>query len=128
MRALVGVIMSQGQKEIQKRARDLRSNQTGAEGLLWMHLRNRQLNNLKFRRQHPIGNYIVDFYCAEVGVIVEIDGDTHLDRVEYDQNRTEWLERQRLRVIRFSNQDVYENPAEVLTLIAEFCAGKTTLA
>lgn len=123
MRALVGVIMSQGQKEIQKRARDLRSNQTGAEGLLWMHLRNRQLNNLKFRRQHPIGNYIVDFYCAEVGVIVEIDGDTHLDRVEYDQNRTEWLERQGLRVIRFSNQDVYENPAEVLTLIAEFCAG-----
>ncbi len=122
MRALVGVIMSQGQKEIQKRARDLRSNQTGAEGLLWMHLRNRQLNNLKFRRQHPIGNYFVDFYCAEVGVIVEIDGDTHLDRVEYDQNRTEWLERQRLRVIRFSNQDVYENPAEVLTLIAEFCA------
>ncbi len=128
MRALVGVIMSQGQKEIQKRAKDLRSNQTGAEGLLWMHLRNRQLNNLKFRRQHPIGNYIVDFYCAEVGVIVEIDGGTHLDRVEYDQNRTEWLERQGLRVIRFGNQDVCENPAEVLTLIAEFCAGKTTLA
>ena len=128
MRALVGVIMSQVHKELQKRAKDLRSNQTGAEGLLWMHLRNRQLNNLKFRRQHPIGNYIVDFYCAEVGVIVEIDGDTHLDRVEYDQNRTEWLERQGLRVIRFSNKDVYENPAEVLTLIAEFCAGKTTLA
>ena len=123
MRALVGVIMSQGQKEIQKRARDLRSNQTGAEGLLWMHLRNRQLNNLKFRRQHPIGNYIVDFYCAEVGVIVEIDGDTHLDQVDYDQTRTEWLERQGLRVIRFNNQDVYDNPTEVLTLIAEFCAG-----
>lgn len=123
MRAVVGMIMSQVQKEIQKRVKDLRSNQTGAESLLWTHLRNRQLNNLKFRRQHPIGNYIVDFYCVEAKVVVEIDGDTHLDRIDYDQTRTEWLERQGLRVIRFSNMDVYDNPAEVLTLIAEFCAG-----
>lgn len=115
--------MPQVQKEIQKRARDLRSNQTGAKNLLWAHLRNRQLNNLKFRRQHPIGNYIVDFYCVEAKVVVEIDGDTHLDRLDYDRTRTEWLERQGPRVIRFSNMDVYDNPAEVLTLIAEFCAG-----
>ena len=117
--------MEHVRKEIQKRAKDLRLNQTRAESLLWMHLRNRQLSNLKFRRQRPIGNHIADFYCAEARVIVEIDGDTHFERVDYDQNRTQWLTRQGLRVIRFTNQDIFDNPAEVLALIAEFCTKNT---
>lgn len=117
--------MERFRNEIKDRAKGLRVDQTGAEGLLWRFLRNRQLNNLKFRRQHPIGNYIVDFSCAEARVVVEIDGDTHFDQIDYDLNRTQWLAQQGLRVIRFTNQDVFDNPAEVLALIAEFCTENT---
>ena len=100
--------MKPANKEIQARAKELRFNQTAAERLLWNHLRNRQVNNLKFRRQHPFGPFIVDFYCAEAKLILEIDGDTHLDQVEYDQKRTSWLEEQGSRVIRFTNEKCVE--------------------
>lgn len=111
-------------KDIQAKAKELCFNQTAAEQLLWTHLRNRQLNNLKFRRQHPIGFYIADYYCAEVKLVVEIDGDTHLDQAEYDQKRTHWLEEQGLRVMRFTNEVVLDTPEAVLELITEYCASR----
>jgi len=84
-------------RAIQGRARELRRELTPAEGKLWSHLRLKQLCGFRFRRQHAIGSYIVDFYCPSRGLVIEIDGDTHVDREEYDAERTEWLEEQGLR-------------------------------
>ena len=71
--------------------RELRQPQTPAEEKLWMHVRSRQLGGFKFRRQHPIGPFIVDFYCAACRLVVEIDGESHAEQVEYDLARTAWL-------------------------------------
>lgn len=113
--------MNTQSKLINGRAKELRTNQTITEKLLWYQLRNRQVNNLKFRRQHPIGSYIVDFYCFEAKLVIEVDGDSHLDQVEYDLQRTHWLEEQGLRVLRFTNEEVYFNLDGVIEAIAKFC-------
>jgi adenine-specific DNA-methyltransferase len=91
-------------------ARQLRHEQTGAENVLWNALRNRQVLNLKFRRQHPLGNYIADFCCLEKGLIIELDGSQHLDRVLQDEERTRWLNSQGFHVLRFCNHEVTPNP------------------
>jgi len=78
--------------KIRQRSRELRQSLTPAEGKLWSILRNRNLGNYKFRRQHPIGLFITDFYCAKVKLIVEVDGAVHAGQEEYDQARTDWLE------------------------------------
>ncbi len=103
------------------RARDLRKRQTDAERLLWRRLRARTLSSLKFRRQHPIGRYIVDFYCEQAGVAVEIDGGGHADEGQkrYDRRRTESLRRRQVRLLRFWNTDVLLNPDGVLERILE---------
>src|SRR5580658_3742155 len=72
-------------------ARELRREQTDTERRLWNVLRDRQILNLKFRRQHPIGNYIADFCCIEKGLIVELDGSQHFEQVAQDEERTKWL-------------------------------------
>lgn len=89
-------------------ARALRQSATTAEQLLWRHLRNRQLVGAKFRRQHPLGSYILDFVCLEHGLVVEVDGGQHADLQAqgYDQQRTVWLQQQGLRVLRFWNHEV----------------------
>src|ERR1700676_2344433 len=87
-------------------AREVRHEQTNAERVLWNVLRNRQVLNLKFRRQHPIGNYIADFCCIEKGLIIELDGSQHLERVAQDEERTRWLNSQGFHVLRFWNEDV----------------------
>jgi len=107
------------QPEILKRARELRQRQTPAEQILWQYLRNAQLDGIKFRRQHPIGRFIVDFYCAQTRLVIEIDGDSHADQVEYDQMRTNWLESQGYQVIRFTNCEVMEHPVDVMEDILE---------
>lgn len=106
-------------------ARNLRSNQTPAETKLWAALRSRQLEGIKFRRQVPIGNYIVDFYCHSARLAVEIDGDTHAGREAYDQQRTHWLNDQGVRVIRFTNRDVHEYLNDVIVQIIEACKEDT---
>jgi len=106
-------------------ARHMRANPTAAEKVLWQQLRNRQVNNLKFRRQHPVGSYIVDFYCAEKKLLVEIDGDSHLEQVEYDIERTQWLESQGMRVLRFTNEEVLGSPVGAVAAILDFCEGKS---
>lgn len=87
-------------------ARVLRSNPTEAERVLWKHLRLRQLDGLKFRRQQPLGHYIVDFVCLERRLIVELDGGQHAEQVASDAERTAWFEAQGFRVMRFWNHDV----------------------
>lgn len=91
---------------LRPRARELRHEQTPAEQKLWQALRNRAAGGLKFRRQAPFGSYIVDFYCAEAKLVVEVDGDVHESQVEYDAERTRWLESMGLKVLRVRNEDV----------------------
>ncbi len=96
-----------------QRARDLRQAMTDAERRLWQALRRRQLDGARFRRQYPIGNYIVDFVCLERKLIIEVDGGQHLDN-DYDQQRDRWLNHQAFRVLRFWNHDVLKRNTEVL--------------
>lgn len=103
----------------ENRARGLRRNQTDAEQTLWWRLRNRQLHGAKFRRQHQIGRYIVDFCCLEQKLVVELDGGRHADHSEADQQRTKVLEQQSYRVIRFWNHEVSANIDGVLEQIAQ---------
>ncbi len=105
-------------------ARELRKSLTGAEQRLWYVLRNRQSGVIKFRRQHPIGKYIVDFYCPQSRLIIEIDGDSHGDSQEYDRQRTEWLESQGYQVIRFNNREVKEHFDTVIAEILFQCESK----
>lgn len=90
-----------------KHARELRRNQTNAEKLLWSKIRNRQFENLKFRRQHPIPPYIVDFFCEDLKLVIELDGGQHTEKK--DQERQSYIEKQGYEVIRFWNNDVLNN-------------------
>ena len=89
-------------------AKELRSNATASEKRLWEQLRNRKLDNLKFRRQHQIGTYIVDFYCAELRLIIEVDGSVHFsEEAQFlDQERETSLRKMGHRMLRFSNGQV----------------------
>ena len=100
-------------------ARELRSNPTDAERTLWKHLRLRQSNGHRFRRQAPIGPYIVDFVCFEKRLIVEVDGGHHSEQRAYDSQRTSWLESQGFRVLRFWNNQVLKEATAVVDVIAE---------
>ena len=102
-------------------ARDLRRKQTDAEKLLWAQLRNLRSEGMKFRRQHPIGDYIVDFVCLEKKLIIEVDGGQHNEenQQEQDEARTKWLKSEGYRVIRFWNNDVLTNIQGVFYRIQE---------
>ena len=109
-------------EKVNIRARELRRNLTEAEGRLWSRLRNRQLGGLKFRRQHPIGPFIADFYCAEYRLVIEIDGDIHETQTEQDLARTMQFEDHGFRVIRFRNSQVEDEIELVLTDIVAACS------
>jgi len=94
-------------------ARELRRHETTAERVLWELVRGRKLLGSKFRRQAPIGRFIVDFLCHERARVVEADGPIHVDRVEYDAEREAWLARQGFTVLRFSNAQVLSEPHAV---------------
>jgi len=102
-------------------ARNLRKNQTPQEIILWSRLRNRGLRNLKFRRQHPIGGYIVDFICLEEKLVIELDGQQHKieEQKIYDKNRTKFLEENGYRVLRFWNNEVNNNLDGVILKIED---------
>ena len=99
--------------------KELRANQTEAERLLWYRLGSRQLGGAKFRRQHPIGPYIVDFYCPAERLAVELDGEGHAApaQMERDRERTAYLEAFGIRVLRFANLDVIQRTDSVLEAI-----------
>ncbi len=98
-------------------ARQLRQNLTPAETMLWQALKKRQLNGLKFRCQHPVESFIVNFYCPQHRFVVELDGAIHDRQVEYDAARTERLNQLGYRVIRFRNREVLSNLSGVLQKI-----------
>ncbi|MFI4975754.1 MAG: endonuclease domain-containing protein [Caulobacterales bacterium] len=91
-----------------QRARELRRNQTQGEGRLWGELRGHRLGGWKWRRQAPIGPFIVDFYCPAARLVVELDGSQHQDNAPYDGRRTRFLEGQGLRVLRFASEGVWQ--------------------
>jgi len=104
-------------------ARESRREMTPQERRLWARLRAKQLYGLKFRRQHPIDHFILDFYCHQHRLVVEIDGHSHAEpeQIAHDQARTERLEDQGMRVIRFTNREVDANIEAVLEQIARVC-------
>ena len=103
----------------QAQARQLRKNLTEAERVLWRHLRLRQLEGCKFRRQQPIGRYIVDFVCFENQLVIELDGGQHCEQVVYDAERSAWLRGQGFRVLRFWNHEILQNIEAVKKVIQE---------
>jgi very-short-patch-repair endonuclease len=98
-----------------RNARGLRRLLTPAEQTLWRRLRRRQLG-ARFRRQHPLGRYVADFYCPAARLIIEVDGDVHAgpDQAGRDAERTSWLEARGYRILRFMNSDILRNTEEVL--------------
>ncbi|HEV8719793.1 MAG TPA: DUF559 domain-containing protein [Candidatus Binatia bacterium] len=105
--------------EIRIRARQLRKNLTDAERLLWRKLRLWQVDGFKFRRQQPLGRYIVDFVCLEKRMIIEVDGGQHAEDANYDTDRDAWLRNQGFVILRFWNNDVLKNIDGVLEVIAK---------
>ena len=101
-------------------ARKLRKNMTEVEQLLWQKIRGRQLQNFRFRRQHPIASYIVDFVCLEVELIIELDGSQHIEQFEYDIARDKSLTQSGYKVLRFWNNEVLENMDGVLEVIRQY--------
>ena len=101
------------------RRRQLRNHATEAEKLLWKHLKSRQLDGFKFRRQYSIDGYVVDFYCPEVKLAIELDGDTHFvhGAIEYDRNREAHISSFGITFLRFFNDEVYTNMDGVLQVI-----------
>lgn len=101
---------------LRQRARDLRRNSTDAERHLWYYLRANRLG-VKFKRQVPIGDYIVDFVCLEKRLIIELDGGQHMDNQIYDMKRTDWLKTHGFKVLRFWNHDIFQQTPSVLDVI-----------
>ncbi|WP_273568190.1 endonuclease domain-containing protein [Maribacter halichondriae] len=108
-------------KELAVFRKELRSHLTPAEAFLWKQLKARKFQSKRFTKQHSIGNYIVDFYCASEKLIIELDGDGHQNpnAEEYDAKRTCYFERMGYKVIRFENKMVFENVSAVLMEIKE---------
>ena len=102
---------------MKERAKELRKSMTDAESRMWYYLRNRRLNGYKFVREHVIENYIADFVCREKKLVIEIDGGQHMDAVAYDIQRTRCLEANGYRVLRFWNNEVYNNIQGVIDSI-----------
>jgi very-short-patch-repair endonuclease len=100
-----------------KRTRELRRRSTDAERKLWRLLRDRQIDGVKFRRQHKVGRYIADFISFGARLILEVDGGQHASALAADKVRADWLESQGYRIIRFWNNEVLANPEGVVTLI-----------
>ena len=107
-------------KSLKNLARDLRKNATLAEVLLWNELKNRQFCNLDFDRQKIIGNYIADFYCPSLKLVIEVDGNSHDNKLSYDLVRDDYFKFHGLNVIHFSDNDVKHNMGVVLEYIGRF--------
>ncbi len=106
-------------KEIEQAARLLRKNMTPAEAILWKALQNRQIEGFRFRRQHPIGRFILDFYCPQLKLVIEVDGDVHNERQEYDQSRDKKIQEFGCYVLRFSNHQICSDFPNVLKKITQ---------
>lgn len=101
-------------QRLTKLARRLRKEQTDAEGIFWQAVRNRRFHNLKFRRQVPVGKYVVDFLCEAEKLVIELDGEGHALRVKEDSIRTQEINELGYKVLRFWNADIYSQLDDVL--------------
>ncbi len=110
-------------KNLKQASRDLRNNMTDAEKLLWSRLRNKQILGLQFYRQKPILNFIVDFYCPAVNLVIECDGSQHFteDGLEADRVRDEALAQLGLKVLRFDNGQVMGQIDDVVEVVYKYC-------
>jgi len=116
-----GVTMTKNKRDKSVvRAKELRRRSTEAEKIIWKHLRSKQMCGIKFRRQQPIGDYIVDFVCFEKHAIIEIDGGQHSLNSLGDRKRDKWLKSQGYRVLRFWNNDIMQNLEGVLEIIRSY--------
>ena len=106
--------------ELKQLARELRKNMTLSEVLLWNELKNKQILGYDFDRQRPIGNFIVDFYCKELSLAIEIDGDTHIYKYDYDDERQHSLENLGVNFIRFEDIEVKKNMNNVLRVLEDW--------
>lgn len=113
---------------LRTRARELRKEQNQPEALLWDCLRTGRLKGFKFRRQHPIGRFITDFYCAQANLVIELDGVTHRGREAADRRRQAWLESQGLLVMRCANHELTDGLDEFLELIWQRCCERRAAA
>jgi very-short-patch-repair endonuclease len=102
---------------VKGKAKKLRKKMTESEKILWSRIRNRKVKGMYFRRQHPYGIYILDFFCFEANLVIEVDGLIHLSRHEYDLERTKYLEASGLTIIRFINADIVNRIGWVLEKI-----------
>lgn len=100
----------------------LRKRMTSAESILWGKLKRKQLNGLHFRRQHPYGMFIVDFFCHKANLAIEIDGEIHKYRQQQDKEKEEYLKNTGISILRFTNEDVINNTEKVLEKIRQFVA------
>ena len=105
--------------ELKQKARNLRNNATFSERVLWKYLKSGQMKGYRFTRQKPIGNYIVDFYCPKLQLIIEVDGDSHNEKQEYDRKRQKELESKGLKFLRFDGYSVIKQTDSVLSVIAD---------
>lgn len=108
------------------RRKRLRNRLTPAEATLWQLLKSAQLDGRKFRRQHSVGKYILDFYCPSERLVIELDGEHHFtdEGMEYDKKRTEYLETLRITVLRFENEEVFQSPEGVIAEIRRHFKGR----
>ncbi|HSI90506.1 MAG TPA: endonuclease domain-containing protein [Adhaeribacter sp.] len=106
-------------KDLRAKARELRNNSTLSEILLWNEIKNRQMDGVQFHRQVPLLDFIVDFYCHELRMVIEVDGESHNDKVEYDTFRQQRLEEYGIKFIRFGDVEVKQNMRWVLDEIWE---------
>ena len=107
-------------KDIKKRfARELRKDQTRAEEVVWKLLRNRRYLEFKFRRQHVVEGFVIDFFCKELRLGIEVDGGIHLNRKEYDGIRQMIIESEGIRIIRVSNAEIKKDPESLLVKIRQ---------
>jgi very-short-patch-repair endonuclease len=115
-------------KETIELARELRKTMTPTEEFLWEKLRNRRFMGLKFRRQHPVEIFVVDFICIEKYLVIEVDGEIHLtpEQSEWDENRTAEIEKYGLTILRFTNEEVMNQTDKVLEKIKEYVLSYTS--
>ena len=110
--------------ELKQRARELRKQGVLSEVLLWNQLKGRKLHGYQFMRQKPIGAYIVDFYCSKLGLVIEIDGESHSGKFDYDMRRQQFLESMGLAVLRFNDTEVKKDMDNVVMAIGGWIADR----
>jgi very-short-patch-repair endonuclease len=120
MKKPVGIVRGQPVTKVKLAlARQLRRALTPQASQLWVQLRKNQLNGLHFRRQQIVDGFVVDFYCHQAGLVVELDGPLHLGQFDYDGERSKWLQARGLHVLRFTNAEIDTAMARVLACIAQ---------